>query len=238
MKKRSMQLLTIICTIFGLLQAVNGVEKDTDTIGLWNFNEGKGTVLYDESDNKINFKLYPQAADKKKTSAPKWVSTPAGNGLLFRAEDGRQYHAKAEKLKDQLTFEIWFKPVKNGKRMGLFQAMTYKKKGYRIGLSKNLKIHFSLDGKGHETSVNSKSALKSGAWSHIACTYDGKIAKIYINGKLDNEKDLPEYDLSSVKYSIIGYTGGTPYFNGIVDSIKISNKPLINFSKSLATFKK
>lgn len=237
MRKSTMRLVTIVCAIFGVMQSVKGFEKDQNTVGLWNLNEGKGMVLHDISGNDINLHLYAPA-DKKENPVPKWIATPGGQGVLFRAEDGRQFNGKAPKLKDQLTFEAWIKPVNNGKRMGLYQAMSYQTRGYRINLATDLKVNFLLNGKKLETALRSKTALNSGEWAHVACTYDGKTAKIYINGKLDAEKELPGYDLSNVKYSTLGYTGGTPYFNGIIDSIKISNTPLTDFSKSLAVFKK
>lgn len=223
--------------VLGMLPTMYGLTRDQNTVALWNLNEGKGTELHDLSGNNIKFRLHKGDPTTKDNPAPKWTTTPGGKGLLFRAEDRRQYTAGTPKLTDKLTIEMWIKPVKNGKRMGIYQAMNYKKNGFRINLSNNLKVGFCLNGKGNEIGLNSKQPLKSGEWSHVACTYDGKMAKIYINGKLDVEKEMPGYDLSA-KYASLGYTGGTPFFNGIIDSVKISNTPLSNFTKSLASFKK
>jgi hypothetical protein len=219
------------CSLCGAL------ELDEHTVGLWNFNEGTGTVIHDQSSGKNDLHISGAPKGKAKPTTPKWVVTPDGQGLLFRAEDRKRLGGRAVKLTNQVTCEMWLKPVKYGKSMGLYGAMQYCKNGFRTGLGGDLKIYFNLEGKGKEIGVKSKQALKSGEWSHVACTYDGQVAKVYINGKLDNERALVGYDLSGVFGAQFGYTGGTPYFNGILDSLKVSDIALSDFSQSLASFK-
>lgn len=224
MSRHAWILIYIICIVSG----VQAFEKDETTVGLWNMNEGVGTVLKDESGNNIDLKLYI-TSEKKNAAKPKWVVTPKGRGVIFRAEDEWQFSSRSVKLSNQVSFEAWLKPVKNGKAMGLYQSMIYKKNGYRINLSKSLNVVFLLNGKGYESGLSSKTTLKSGEWVHIACTYDSEIVRIYINGKLDSEKEMPGYDLSETTYSTLGYTGGSPYFNGIIDEIRISEIALNEF---------
>jgi hypothetical protein len=215
----------------------SAMELDEHTVGLWNFDEGSGTVIHDQSSGKTDLHIAGAPKGKAKPTTPKWVVTPAGQGLLFRAEDRKRLGSRAVKLTNQVTCEMWLKPVKYGKSMGLYGAMNYRKCGFRTGLGSDLKVYFSLDGNGKEIGAKSKQALKSGEWAHVAGTYDGETAKIYINGKLDNEKKLAGFDLSGVSYAQFGYTGGTPFFNGVIDSIKLSDVALNDFSQSLASFK-
>lgn len=236
MKKVLLKCVVAVFTV-GVNQVCDGMEKDSNTVGLWNFNEGAGTVIHNAVDKRHDMRIAGTRRNGPKNVTPKWVVTPDGKGLLFRAEDRNRLGGRALELKNKVTLEIWLKPVKYGKRMGFYGAMNYRKGGFRTGFDKSLKTGMTLNGNGKEIGVKSKQSLKSGEWYHVAYTYDGTTAKVYINGKLDNEKNLPGYNLFGVKYAQLGYTGGTPYFNGVIDSIKISNVVLTDFSKSLASFK-
>jgi hypothetical protein len=90
MKKTLVYFSTIICGLFCCIQSVKGFEKDIHTVGLWNLDEGKCTVLHDTSGNDLDFHLSIPVG-KKDAPKPKWVITPGGKGLLFRTEDGRQF---------------------------------------------------------------------------------------------------------------------------------------------------
>ncbi len=222
----------------GIGSYCGAMELDEHTVGLWNFDEGAGTVVKDLSAGRNDLRISGSSADKAKPATPKWVVTPAGQGLLFRAEDRNRLGSRSVKLTNQVTCEMWLKPVKYGKSMGLYGAMNYTKNGFRTGLGADLRVYFSLNGNGKEIGVKSTQALKSGEWTHVACTYDGQAAKIYLDGKLDNEKTLVGYDLSGPTYAQFGYTGGTPFFNGVIDSLKLSDVALTDFSQSLASFNK
>ena len=66
-------------------------------------------------------------------------------------------------------------------------------------------------------------------WHHVAVTYDGKIAKIYINGafvnQLESEADISSWKITNV---FLGKTAtwNNPSFNGYMDEVKVYSKAL------------
>ncbi len=87
-----------------------------------------------------------------------------------------------------MTFEAWVKP-EAATNQGLFQNMQHSKNGFRVNLN-DLKVQFCLQSGTHEAWLSSKRELPEGEWSHFACTYDGKMARIYVNGVLDVEMEF------------------------------------------------
>ncbi len=69
---------------------------------------------------------------------------------------------------------------------------------------------------------------QAGVWYHVVGTYDGKTQRIYINGKLNNERD----DVFTINTNscplTIGYkvASDNNYFNGVVDDVRIYNRAL------------
>ncbi|MEX2363305.1 MAG: LamG-like jellyroll fold domain-containing protein, partial [Balneolaceae bacterium] len=75
------------------------------------------------------------------------------------------------------------------------------------------------------STVTSKNGAPAHRWTHIAGTYDGQFIKIYINGVLDNTKQLSR-TINSNSYSLnIGSNASTTanFFSGQLDEIRIWN---------------
>lgn len=74
-----------------------------------------------------------------------------------------------------------------------------------------------------------KTALKRNTWYHVAATYDGKIAHLYVDGKLEASKlvDEPVYNNAKQRLTIGAATDeeGDPagFFEGSMDEVRVWN---------------
>mgnify|MGYP001618532804 CR=1 FL=1 len=69
-----------------------------------------------------------------------------------------------------------------------------------------------------------------GEWTYYIGTYDGSIARLYVNGILDETSvaftDYIEWGNSSLGIGVDGYTGTESFFNGSIDQLMIWNRTL------------
>lgn len=68
-----------------------------------------------------------------------------------------------------------------------------------------------------------------GNWYHIACTYDGTSASIYVDGELQNSVSMSGLLRVSTQHILIGANPTSPpssFFNGSIDDIRIWNRAL------------
>lgn len=68
--------------------------------------------------------------------------------------------------------------------------------------------------------------LKSNAWTHITVTYDGVTGRIYRNGKLKEEGDIPAEGFTGTAYigGIDRHNGG--FWRGMLDEVALFNREL------------
>lgn len=202
--------------------------SDENTVALWNFKEGEGTVIHDSGPLGIDLTV----GDYGEGTPPKWVEGKFGKALLFNGDNKRECgnfgRNKYLGLKNEVTFEAWIKPNEPPaeiRGMGLFQNMMSKECGFRIGMSSKGKISFIVgDGK-QDFNLNSNKDVPLNEWSHIAATYDGKAMKIFINGVEDSQK-LLEGGIVQAKTDIFclgNYYFRYNYYYGAVGGIRISN---------------
>lgn len=79
-----------------------------------------------------------------------------------------------------------------------------------------------------DTSPESNTVLSLNTWHHITATYDGKTLRYYLNGVPDGEHEIggPLVPNGDPLYIGIDPPGDDEYWNGMIDEIKIWNRPL------------
>lgn len=171
-----------------------------------------------------------------------WQDGPDGQALSFDTPDKlRSYAGLWFYMPAQFdpaagfTFSAYVKTPKKLHRSRQYKLFHWSNNhgagpGFRIYISwKMLYIMFG-DGK-KRTAVSSKNShgpLQDDTWYHLAASYDGKTARVYINGVLRGQKDGPLVR-SGKKWAAIGASGqaGAAYgFNGIISKVKIYDHAL------------
>lgn len=74
--------------------------------------------------------------------------------------------------------------------------------------------------------IRSNTVLSTGQWYHVAATWDGATAKIYIDGQLDNSAARSGAIGTDTRPLYIGGRSGTDYFNGMIRDVRLYNRPL------------
>ncbi len=81
-----------------------------------------------------------------------------------------------------------------------------------------------------EQIINSSIALTANAWNHVAVTFTGTTAKLYINGAVAGTNAAMTLNLSSLGLTTQNYLGKSqwpdPYFNGSLDEFQIYSRAL------------
>lgn len=133
-----------------------------------------------------------------------------------------------------ITLEAWIKA--DSWAGNIWQNVIISKDGWatgdqgytlRAGANGSLSFNFG-DGSWHE--VASGPLMSTGKWYHVAGTYDGAVMRLYINGEEVNSVAYASA-ISATNYNVnigkIVYTaGGTRYFDGMIDEVRIWNVAL------------
>ncbi len=126
---------------------------------------------------------------------------------------------------DQMTVAAW---IKIDKLPGEYFAVS-KGKEIPYSLGTRLEKYWVKFGNESNTFVHLYSqTVPDGKWHFIVGTYDGQTAKLYIDGKLEDEKNFNGHLLRDTHPLAIGREAvqHENYFPGTVDEIRIYNRPL------------
>lgn len=168
--------------------------------------------------------------------APLWSSMAgaqpaAGVGYLEMDGVNDSATARGDFLTQSLTVEAWVRPTSVHP---LYTAgiVTYGAPligafDFGIGPETDPRLKFFINyGQGQKT-VAGTQPVDLGVWQHLAVTYDGEIARLYINGQLDAEKPLAGPILSAGPDALLAigddYPGASEYIGGSFDEVRLWN---------------
>ena len=193
-------------------------EKSPGPIAYWTFDEGSGTVAHDSSVNKNNGTL----------SGATWISGDqclSGKCLYFDGNDNVQIpNSKSLQITEDGTWEMWVKTNLGFSRGGLI----YKNYSYEYELimeSTGLIGVYHGDGTWEEINEPANAKARANEWTHVAVTRNNTTQTYtwYINGVAIGTDAYTRIPASSSSPVYIGSRGGSYYFVGYIDDVKIYN---------------
>lgn len=208
----------------------------TGPASYYSFNEASGTT----ANNSLMDNLHGEITFASR------VEGKSGNGLDFSLVDGAYVafdiccddspHTMLTFPNNSFTVSTWVKPteMENHKIYPIFGGWYGSLQSMKLRLN-NGAVEFILYSNTSDpvSLITSSNVLENNKWTHIAVTYNGMQAVVYINGDEDNYSDLvmPVQDIVN-DYFIGGIPSsysagpGAHSFPGIIDSFYLSEEPL------------
>lgn len=207
---RLILLILLLCFI-----SLPTFSQDEHTVLLYTFESIVDDVVKDQSGNGNDGILM----------GAKWGDGKFRRGLDFGGDDDQDYVEIADHesldLVEAVSVEMWLflRAESSSGGTGVTKGSTYK-----VGPRNNLKAELRVTRANGGAAVLSNVDLPIAKWVHIAGTYDVKsgVGKIYIDGELDNEKDIGGEIASNDNVLWLG-RGANPYLDGMLDEVRISN---------------
>lgn len=208
------------------------------------FDEGKGDTAHD---------MGPKGFETKLTGDAKFTNSGKIGGALD-VKQGSATIANPEQGQDELYVEFlsvvaWIFPREiSNEALGtghVYGNIFYDKSGpdsddnveFGLGSSKGIYFYVNtgeegmgpFNGADIDTTLPLKNyGFETDTWYHVAGTFDGEKIRVYINGILEGEKDVPESVLIWNDNDI--HIGGRPdtsnWYNGLVDEIAVYDRAL------------
>jgi hypothetical protein len=183
----------------------------------YNFEEGAGAIVHDASGNGNNGVV----------TSPSWTTDGRlGGALLFAGKQSllTAPGAPSLDLTNGMTLEAWVKPS----NLGGWRAILVKEMASNIcwGLFANNTWPSARFFIGESRMVNANVRFTREQWAHLAVTYDGVTATLYLNGAvagvLAHPGPLATSPASPLRIGGETIWGG--YFSGVIDEVRIYNR--------------
>ncbi len=209
--------LTLVVFAIALVgSAMAKAQLSEGLVFLMNFDEGSGDVVHDLSDNGNHGKII---------GTPRWRSDGSGGALHL---DGSTYISvpnadPISELTEPMTAGVWINPNVLDSWHSIVEIDGLA--GWKLGLFGSSVVWTTYN----VMDFINQAPIQPGEWTHIAATWDGSQAVIYINGVpsapisgggLIDVKNEPSLD--------IGYrrTSGESFYIGFIDDLFIYNRVL------------
>jgi hypothetical protein len=199
--------------------------------GLWKMEETGGDVFADSGPNHLSAVRHGTAKTVPST-AP--IENEAENRALRIDQEGaRAVVAYAGVLSPaNLTIECWLK--KNNDLSYEYTIVDHRGggSGYNLRLAGEtfpLSAFLAQDGTPQSMITGGGNCIESNVWQHVAATYDGQAANVYIDGELAASQNGVVDMTQSTAPLMIGEFSGYPYpgeslrLNGDIDELRIWN---------------
>lgn len=192
-------------------------ELPEDIVFLATFDEGKGDTLGDLSGNRNDGTVDGKAA---------WIDGPFNQAFEF---DGSTFitvenAAPLKELTHPMSVGAWVNPAGITGWQNIVEMDGGA--GWKFGFHGSKAIVWTTY---HVKDFIGQTVIEEGEWTHVAATWDGKEAIIYVNGEEDDGGAIAGggvIDVSGEPSLDIGYrrTSGSSHFVGGMDELWVSNE--------------
>jgi len=249
--------ILVVITIIGLLATIvlvslniakekakktGGLQFDANiyhglgayALGVWDFNEGAGTLINDLSGGDNNGTSYNNPVWRCASSNKE--NTASGMGCALEFDGSNDYVKVDNNLVDNpasLTISAWFKKTGNG---STYECVLHSSSDTSIG---NSEYWLGADIDDYLTATigaragvgwaagktNIKAVLDT--WYHLAASWDGSVVKVYVDGNYIKQYNLTSYSNLTTPTRFGASSDGSSYqFRGYIDDIRIYEKSL------------
>ena len=228
-------LFLLILVLFTGSQVFAGLDKDL--VLFFTFDKVKGKKILDASGNDL---------DAEVVGNINFVNGKYGNAMHIAAEakDDNCVHIPADdllKIENEITMMAWVYNEDWDTNSGQWfdkgsQVIEIEKKSYGMGLFNDVggfkgpNISMLLGGIQGVWSFTTSGPMIDKRWHHIAGTYDGETAKIYLDGKIRSKVDAVfEFSGTNDLDLRIGCAKAHPQYtfkNGSIDQIGLWRRAL------------
>jgi hypothetical protein len=227
MKTNLLNRKSITRLLFALLLAfifIAPVLKAQSLVGWWKMDEGSGTTLIDSSG---------QGNNGTTVGSPTWTTGVINQAISLNGTT--QYTTVIDtpslRITSAITLSAWIKPTSlAGPYYILKKAKQSATNGYELSISGTGTAFFRFNQftSANTYRVDTKSALTTSTWVHIAATFNGTTLTIYRNGIADSSKTVSAVSIVSNNLSLgIGAEpDGVAKFPGAIDDARVYNGAL------------
>jgi hypothetical protein len=129
-------------------------------------------------------------------------------------------------VRNSITLEAWIKP--SFINSDFYKTILEKfNDDYGIYLSSPTRGPlFFFETSANTYEITSFTSISINAWHHVVATYNGSMAKIYVDGVLRNQSAATGTISNRHRYLRIGGNTGDSYFNGTIDEVRVYNRSL------------
>jgi hypothetical protein len=193
-------------------------SRNAGLVGAWSFNEASGAVAVDRSGRGNSGRIL----------GAQRVAGRFGRALRF--DGSRDVVAVRDSasldFKRGMTLEAWVKPT-GGPRRWRPVIVKQRRSGAAYGL-------FTAGRKGRTSArlrttrvgkLSGRPGRSGGAWKHLAATWNGKVMRLYVNGRPVGKKRLSKRAAKSAGRLLIGGSRGGS-FKGLIDEVRIYRRAL------------
>jgi len=205
--------LTLILLSIFIISSISALNADSNTVALWNLDEGSGVNIVDSTGNGNNGIL---------NGGTIWTNNSvSGFALWF---DGVNDYVSITKTSfldvlNEVTLEASIK------RTSYTDGMIFSRNGpYYLAVRNNTISGGVFAGSWWEE-LSGNTFLEQGVWYDLKLTYDGENLDLYVNDILDASVPKTGQMIPWSQQGYIGYgePGHNQYFTGIIDEVRISN---------------
>ncbi len=196
-------------------------------IAAYSFDGQSGTAVQDVSGQGNSLAL---------VNGPLWSAGRFGTALSFDGVNdsatANAYNAALNLTGRSLTLSAWVNPRSNSTwQMIVNKPFTtghrepyFEWSMHREAATGRLAAYLGCD----RRQLLSNAPVPANAWTHVAVTYDGTSLRHYINGALDRSTSIScaVSNTNSAPIRIGSNGGGGEVLNGLIDDVRIYNRPL------------